>query len=466
MLKRKKTIGISIVALFAIISFSFRLPVSAQQLEQRHKVNTSNAPITGTEVGTGWSTKENPREAFEEAVKMALDGNGRTPPDFAIIFASSGSDMKTILLEAKKIFKNKTKIYGGTSDSRAVATNKGYAKATSRAYEAAKMEGTRSLAIMTVTSKDITFGVGSANLSDYPSPQAASKAAVLNAMKNAGKPLTERPNIVLMTPTRLIEDESIEGIESVVGKQTPIMGGTAGGPNMAVIGVNDVYENGISLAVIYTKLRVGTVFEAGFDVTESSSGTITKTAGQEIIEIDHKPALDVYDEWLDGDLIKMMRSGAKPDEVRGLLNLHPIYRKYIAPDGTVYSLFANPWPADYTLQKRSIMVSVKMKPGERVYLSRGSWEVFVNRIGNLPRKAMQSGKINPDTIPILGIGYLCTGVLSTIPESERPKLPIMMNYTNNNAPFIAPFTWGEEGHFAGLGTKHGNLLTGFLVISK
>ena len=465
MLSKKKNMETVLVASLAIILFFFLAPVSAQELEQIHQGKTSNRTAKGTEVGTGWSTKENPKEAVQEAIKMALDGKKRNPPNFAIIFASSGSDMKAILLEAEKTFKNKTKIYGGTSDSRAVMTNKGYAKATSRAYEVAKMEGTRSLAVMTVASKDITFGVGSAKASDFPSPQAASKAAVLSAIKNAGKSLIEPPNIVLMTPTRLIEDESIEGIESVLGNKVPLMGGTAGGPNMAVIGEHDVYDQGISLAVIYTKLKVGMIFEAGFDVTESSSGIITKTAGQEILEIDHKPALDVYDKWLDGDLIKLIRGGAKPDEVRGLLNLHPIYRKYIAPDGTVYSLFSNPWPADNTLQKKSIMVSVKIKPGERVYLSRGSWEIFVNRIGNLPKKAMTVGSISPNSIPILGIGYICTGVLSTIPESERPKLPILMNYTNNAAPFIAPFTWGEEGYFAGIGNKHGNLLTGFFVIS-
>jgi hypothetical protein len=453
-------------AIFAAVSFLVVLPLSAQEQAQVSHKKSSSIAAKRTEVGTGWSTKENPKDALEEAVRMALDGKKRTPPDFAIIFASSGSDMKTIFREAKKIFKNKTKLYGGTSDSRAVMTDKGYAKATSKAYEAAKMEGTRSLAIMTVTSKDITFGVGSAHISNYPTPQAASKAAVLSAIRSAGKSAAELPAIVLMTPTKLVEDELIEGIESVVGKKTPIMGGTAGGPDMAVIGSNDVYEQGISLAVIYTKLKVGYVFEAGFDVIELSSGVVTKTAGQEILEIDHKPAMDVYDKWLDGDLIKLIKGGATPAEVRGLLNLHPIYRKYAAPDGTVYSLFANPWPADYTLQKKSIMVSVKIKPGERIYLSRGTWEIFVNRIGNLPQKAMNIGRIAPGTTPILGIGYICTGVLSTIPESERPKLPIMMNYTHNAAPFIAPFTWGEEGHFAGVGNKHGNLLTGFLVISE
>jgi len=64
----------------------------------------------------------------------------------------------------------------------------------------------------------------------------------------------------------------------------------------------------------------------------------------------------------------------------------------------------------------------------------------------------------------LAIGFICGGVMGVIPETEREKLPILINYTNNNAPFIANFTWGEQGHFPGIGNKHGNLLTSFLVI--
>jgi hypothetical protein len=39
-----------------------------------------------------------------------------------------------------------------------------------------------------------------------------------------------------------------------------------------------------------------------------------------------------------------------------------------------------------------------------------------------------------------------------------------MDQTNKDAPFIASFTWGEQGHFPGVGNKHGNLLSSFLVI--
>jgi len=462
-MESKKFIMCMIVVGLSLFLFS-RGNAEELQLVPKKKAGGGGETITGTKVGTGWSIKENAEEAVKEAVEMAWKGKKDTIPDFAIIFASSGSDMEAILLKARNLFRNKTKIYGGTSDSRAVMTNKGFAKATERAYEYAKMEGKRSLAIMTVTSKDIVFGVGSANFSDYPSIQEASKAAVSNAIKSVGKSQNELPKAILITPGRGMEEEAIEGIEKVVGKNTPILGGTPGGPTFGVFGENKVYDKGVSLAVIYTNLSVGWTFEGGFDVKDPSTGIVTKVEGQAIVEIDNRPALDVYDEWLGGEIGKLCKETVRFDLIRGLLTLHPIYRKYTSPDGKVYSLFSHPWPKDKTLKERSVMTSTKIKVGERIYLSHGTWETLINRIGNLPKNAKIQGKIGINKKPIWGIGYICAGVMGTIPETERVKLPLLINYANNDAPFIAPFTWGEQGNFPGIGNKHGNLLTSFLVI--
>lgn len=425
----------------------------------------AGSEVTTAEVGTGWSIKQNPEEAVEEAVEMALEGKEDKIPDFAIIFASSGSDMEAILSKAREMFKNRTKIYGGTSDSRAVMTNKGFVNVTRRGYTHALEEEKRGLTIMTVTSEDIVFGVGSADFSAYPTVQEASGAALLNAIRSAGKSPGELPpRIILTMPTLGMEEEVIEGIEEVAGKNIPILGGSAGGPAPAVFGENRVYDEGVSLAVIYTDLPVGWTFEGGFDVTDKHTGIVTKVEGQTILEIDNRPALDVYDEWLGGSIKELYEEVGKPDVIRDLLTLHPIYRKYTSPYGEDYFLFSHPWPRDETLKDRAVMTSTKIKVGERIYLSHGAWETLVNRIGNLPKNAKIRAGIGVDKKPILGIGYVCGGVMGVIPEAEREKLPFLINYANNDAPFIAPFTWGECGHFPGIGNKHGNLLTSFIVI--
>jgi hypothetical protein len=467
-MRRINVVIISVVALTAVIavylSFLFGKKKEFRLIPETKAQKLNFQPTAGTEVGTGWSSKENPREAVREAVKMALEGKENKKPDLAVIFASSGSDMNAILSNAKLLLGDRVKIYGGTSDSRAVMTEKGFVKVTERGYEQALMEGKRGLAVMTVSSKDIFFGVGSGDFSAYPSVQEAAKAAVLDAIKSAGKSPEQKPNAVLGFITWGFEEEALEGIEQVVGKDTLILGGSTGGPKFAVLGENKAYDKGISLAVIYTELPVGWTFEGGFDVTDPHSGIITKIEERGIAEIDNRPALDVYDEWLGGKIRKLHEEVGKPDLIRDLLTLHPIYRKYTSVTGEDYFLFVHPWPKDDTLKDKVIMTGAKFKVGERIYLSHGAWETLVNRIGNLPRNAKVRGGIKVDAQPILGIGYLCGGVMGTIPEGEREKLALLINYSNNNAPFIAVFTWGEQGFFPGVGSKHGNLLTSFILI--
>ena len=463
------TSKILILCIVGIVLAGFFLFFLGQENEEfqlvPQKISAAVAKETksyGTEVGTGWSISEEPGKAVREAVDMALGDKGQKNPDFAIVYASAGSDMEGIIDAAKQILGKSTKIFGGTSDSRAVMTDKGFVKVTDRGY--AVMEGPKGLAIMTVTSKDITFGVGSADLFEFSSVQEMSKAATLRAIESAGNTAEQRPTIVLLASTIGIEEEVVEGIEEVIGRDALVLGGTAGGPNIAVFGEDAIYEKGVSLAVLYTDLPIGWTFEGGFDVTDKHSGIVTEVDGQNIVEIDNRPALDVYDQWLGGKIGELHEQFKRPDEIRDLLTLHPIYRKYTSRDGQDYFLFSHPWPKDDKIKGGCISTSTKIKTGEKIYLSHGTWETLINRIGNLPRNAKIQGGIDVAQKPVLAIGFICGGVMGVIPESEREKLPILINYTNNNAPFIANFTWGEQGHFPGIGNKHGNLLTSFLVI--
>lgn len=432
-------------------------------LVPQKRIMAASGETSGTEVGTGWSDKD-AAEAVTEAVEMALKGKKNIPPDFAIIFASSGSNLEAILSGVRKLWGNKTKIYGGTSDSRAVMTNKGFVKVVEQGD--LPPPGKRGLAIMTVTSEDMVFGVGSANFSVYPSVQEASKAALQKAMKSARKSPHEKPQAILTTPTRGVEEEALEGIGEVVGKDALVLGGTAGGPKFGVFGDREIYEAGISLAVIYTKLPVGWVFEGGYDVADTPGGVVTKVEGQAILEINNRPALDVYDEWLGGRINKIFEDLGDFRKVKDLLTLHPLYRRYTSPDGQDYFLFSHPWPKDKTLKDRSVITSTKIKVGEKVYFSQGTWGKLINRIGNLPLSARMRSGIGADRRPLLGISYICAGVMGSIPEEEREMMPLLMNYAHKEAPFIATFTWGEQGHFPGIANKHGNLLTSFLVIME
>jgi len=428
-------------------------PASAQALSH-----------SSTTVGTGWSSSDDPRRALGEAAAMALQGKAGAP-DFVILFASAGSDAKAIHAAARETFGARTQIFGGTSDSRAVVTDKGLVNVTNRGYELATGEGARGLALMTITSPEIAFGASAVDPTAYSSVREAASVAVLRAVHRAGKTLQDRPKVVLTCPTIGIEDDMLEGIQSVLGRDVIVLGGTAGGPTPAVWGGGDSYEKGFSLALLYTDLTVGWTFEGGFDVTDAHQGRVTAVDGQGIVQIDGRPALDVYDEWLGGEITRLVREVGKLDTVRDLLTLHPIYRRYRSAEGHDLFLFSHPWPKDPTLRDRTVMTSTRIREGETVFLSHGTWETLLNRIGALPKNALVRGGLNVAERPLLGIGFLCGGVMGAIPEVERRKIPILLNYSSNQAPFIANFTWGEQGLLPGIGAKHGNLTTGFLVIA-
>jgi hypothetical protein len=431
------------------------------QLTPQAKTGAESEAVSA-EVGTGWSIKESPEEAVNEAIEMALQGKINKKPEFAIMFVVSGSNSDVMYSKAKELLGEQVKIYGGTT-AIGVMTEKGFFRAEEKAYEGTKAN---SISIMTISSEDIDFGVGSANYSNYSSLKEAAKAAVLAAIENAGKTKDQLPNVVLITPSLGNEDEAIAGIEDVVGKKTPILGGTTGGPAFGVFGKDKVYEKGISLAVIYTELPLGLVFEGGFDIEGEHSGIVTKIDGQGIVEIDNKPALDVYDGWMNGEIDKLYAEKKEPGVIRDMLTLHPLYREYTTSDGKVYRLFSHPWPKDDTLKDRTVMTSTNIKVGDRVYISHGSWETLLNRIGNSPRKAKINGGLDINTKPLFSIAYVCGGVMGVIPDAEKPKTAILINYENKNTPFIASFTWGEQGYYPGLGSKHGNLQTGFVVIGR
>ncbi len=420
-----------------------------------------------TEVGTGWSVNENPGDAVKEACAMALKDKHWKKPDFAVVFATSGSDLPKIFTQSKDVLGNKTKLFGGTSDSRTVITNKGVVKVTDRRYEYASMEGRRGLSVMTVSSDEITFGVGSSEFSAGSSIVNNAKAAVLSAIAGAHKTADQKPAAILLCATNQVEEECINGIESVLGKNIPIIGGTVGGWKFGVMGEKKVYEKGISLAVVYTNLPSGWTYEGGFDVKDPHSGIVTKTSDNfTIAQIDYKPALDVYNKWLGNDVYRMFSKIKKPDIVSNLMTLHPLYRKYTAANGQNYYLFQYLWINEETLKNKAILTSAKVTTGERLYLSHGTWETLLNRIGNMPKNVRANGNVGQELKPLFGYGDICAAILGTIPEEDRVKISPLINYANDHAPFIMNCTWGEQGLFPGIGNKHGNLFTSFFVIYK
>ncbi len=458
-------LAIGLLCSFCSENHEAEFKLTPQKTPATFQTNTP-ANNVNIEVGTGWGEGA-PAKAIRKALDMALKGNKQGDPDFMIIHPTAGSDCKKILQDVRDIVGHKTKIYGGTSDARGVLSDGGYVLGAKGGYAAAAEgieSGLHGLAVMTITTKDIDFGVAAASLTDYDSPQEMAAAAVHDAIKDAGKNETETPALILVTPTIGIEQQVLDGISQVVGNDAILLGGTAGGPHGMVIGNDSAYEKGVSLAVFYTELPIGWAFESGFEKQDKYSGVVTKMAGRRIVEIDNLPAYDVYDQWLGGELTRRRLQGEKTDAFRDFLGLHPLFRKRQAPDGKTYTVVSHPWAPNQSSITDGLYPTGDITVGDRVYLSYGTWEVLLNRIGNLPVNARKFISLADKAPVAFSIGTICAGVMGVIPEEERKKIPVLINHANGKAPFIASFTWGEQGSLPGIGYQHCNLTTSFLVI--
>lgn len=195
--------------------------------------------VTRTELGIGWSTGDDPRESIKDAIGMALEGKKYKNPTFAIVFGCAERDMQGIFTKAREILGDKTKIYGGVSDYR----------------DTVSTDGKSGIIVITITSPDIKFGVGSADISKSSSVCDAAKTAAQNAVNSAGTAQDREPKLVLLTPAAGEEDQTVKGTKEVVGNANIIVCGTPG--KLGVFGDKKAYANGVSSAVIYTNLPIG-----------------------------------------------------------------------------------------------------------------------------------------------------------------------------------------------------------------
>jgi len=404
-------------------------------------------------VGCGWSIDNDAIEAVNEAASLVSSELGEKSPEYVILFSTVGYDSEVVLGEVNKIFPN-AQVYGGTSCA-AVMTKNGY-----HAGEVG------SLALMGVSSENISFGVGGADLDKEDSPREAGGKAITEAVKNAGRE-GETPAIVLITAAPGEEEEILLGIEDVIGEDIPIIGGSSGDNTIEGYWkqfVNDkVYSNGVSLTAIFTDLKIGFAFEAGYLVSENV-GNITKAVGRTIYEIDNKSAAEVYNNWTNGEVIGEILEKVTEGEVSILSEstFYPLAKVLTGTDGSIHYLSIH--PLSVNLSDKSLTVFADVNEGDKIQLMHGDWNLLLNRAHSTPQKALENGDIGKGE-GAFGIYDFCAGTMLGIPESERPMMPLLVEDTIG-IPFIGTFTFGEQGYISGVGNRHGNLVNSMVIIGE
>ncbi len=408
-------------------------------------------PREEVKVGYGWSVKNDVKEAVQEAVSAALKDTEETP-EYAVLYSTSGYDSEELSKELNRLLPN-TKIHGGTS-MKAVFTRDGY-----------HIGEKASLALLVVSSPEIDFGVGGADINGLTAEQAG-ELATLAAIKDAGRE-GEIPKLMHLIGSFGNESGILDGIANVVGNDVPVIGGTAFDDDMSgkwnQFANNEVYVNGLSLTAFFTDLKIGWAFESGYKRTKHS-GVVTNAVYGTIYEIDNRPALDVYDEWTGGLVTKIKNDLEELPETLVVVEetaLFPFARIIYGERGEVHYFPMHPFFWDF--KDGSVGVGVAVETGDEVTVVHGTWEINLNHAQTTPSKALAKENIKK------GEGYFaifsyCGGKMLTLPEDERSKIPLVANGALGNVPFIGGNTGGEQGFLEGVGNEHGGLRTAIIVV--
>ncbi|HAU37751.1 MAG TPA: hypothetical protein DCX07_08550 [Phycisphaerales bacterium] len=448
---KKIGIAVSVVILLAIsvlvaVTMLRRETSSSEKGSQTAQESGGNFYDRKTEFsGYGWSIVPDTETALTKAI-AAAEGDASRATDLIMIFYTHQHDPGRIAKYFREKKGHKTYVFGASSDFGVVAPD-GYHESPNGV-----------IGLMSLKLSGVRVGVGGADLDEVESPEACVALALRRAVEHAGAVSgKDQPSMILMSCTY---DGLEERIVSELTRQTddsvPVLGGTAGGTDArgaedcSVIANDKVIRRGVVLCVWFSEKPFFWAFGGGFERT-GISGVVTRSDGRVIWEIDNRPAVDVYDEWSGGRLKEVMQAGADTNKASAL---YPLCRR-VGSDENVQNLFIHAWPPVDGATSKRLVSSANLWKGDVVHFSEGSWNILLNRLGTLPKQALQN-----DTSESVSAAFVicCEGILKNIPDSQRDQISQIINRTLGDVPWLGTFTWGEQGNFQGIGNYHGNLL--------
>jgi len=418
--------------------------------------------------GVGISKADDPAQAGKEAVEMALGNmkkDGGKKPTFGILFCSakkyaqSKAQINKLVKSAHKTFgcewigcttAGEISNYGKTQESCVVLTVStdylrigiGVGKDMSKDPKKAGSVGTKNALNKVQIDK---------YLDPYISYMKTKKMSTQHLIK------TKPYSILMMSPGTTInnigfESEIIRGIVDIVGAHTPIIGGSAGDDELfkqTYQFANGVlYIDAVIIATFLYDVFVNFTAVHGCVPTKKSA-VVTKAKGKIVMELDNKPAIEVYAK-LTGKSIKEVKEKAAWVGIELPFGICDTSGKYWikSPQAAVNNslMFFSEIPENVLL--------VLMQSNKRQFLAatdEGISELLLDVNANQAAFAVL---------------FDCDGrknVLGSDAEKEVNKIKKGLKDT----PFIGFYTYAEQGFGKIMSTGNLNLtLTGQLVTDK
>lgn len=385
----------------------------------------------------GWSTKPAESDAVNEAITMMQNKFGATIPKLVLVVSvSSKYDEKKIFTSLKSVLDPATKIWGlASSDNGHIVPDSLHT----------------GISVMGFHAPEMVVGIGTATMDDWQDFAAypeIGKTAINNAIKDAGKTAADDPPaFIIFGGLNLVTDTHIfNGIEEIVGKNVPIIGGNSVDEDLWTVGKGSTYSSEgshagkISIAAVWMNRKVGLSYGYGYKKTEHK-GIATKSdfESRVLFEIDNRPAADVYNEWVDGKITELIEQGGGPIDFN-VFAKNP-FSKVVGESPSDYVMIA---PLAINPDKSIFMTHEGIEEGKEITVYELDPDDIVVKPAMMATIAMARGRISKDEIAG-ALSIYCDAPFLVFKGDLGQIIPNLNNKINNQ-PYIGFFASGEIGY--------------------
>jgi hypothetical protein len=306
--------------------------------------------------------------------------------------------------------------------------------------------------VLALSDSEGACGDGFALIGD--DPRGAARAALQMALERAGHPY-ESPALVWTCQPPGFEEDVLAGFADVVGSGCPIMGGSSA--DNAIAGRwrqftgSGTTTDAVVVAALFLSSPHGIAFKSGYAPT-GVKGAVTMSSRRRLVEIDGMPAAHTYAEWTGGII-----DPDKPGLILPQTAAAPLARRIGTYAGVPEFLLSHPATVE---ADGSLSLFTEIGEGEDIYVMTGSRQSLIERGGMVARDARRV--LNSKTAG--GLVIHCAGCMLAV-EDELEAAAANLREGMGGAPFLAAFTFGEQGALVSSGNRHGNLMIAATVFS-
>ena len=375
-----------------------------------------------TKAAVGTSYHHNPNVAGREAAEQALRNAGVSKPDFVFMFATVGYDQRTVLRAVREATggaplsgcSGEGTINGDDSD-----------------------ESNFSVVVMVISSDELRWRNGLATGLGSDS-RATGQRVAQELTSELGADAVGL--FVFPDGTTVNFDHLFAGLEANLPSDRflPIWGGGAG-DNLAMRQTyqycdDEVVSDGVAYALLSGEAQPAWAIDVGY-IPIGSERTVTRSQGNVIYEIDGRPALEVFREYLP-DPALADHWGARLANAFALCFRAP---SYIKDEDCIFR-------AVLSLNKTegSLILATEVQEGTSVWFSSRNQEKVTT---GLDRMATQIKQQLGDTQPKLVFHFDCTA-RGKIMFRDQEKLRILRRFrqaVGPDVPWAGFYTFGEIG---------------------